>query len=102
MVIGKVKNTARLFEILRSVDVVQGDPDWNCVTWVREALESVWRASDALGTRLRDWDAVKIAALKYVIEKQNQHRFDGKAPTGRFDMMKAATYDALKKKETIE
>jgi len=102
IVISKVKNSVRLLEALRSVAVVQGDPDWNCISWVRAALEAVWRDPKALGTGLKDWESVKMCALDYVQKKKDQHRFDGKAPPGRFDVYKAATYDALQRREIVE
>jgi len=102
VVIGKVKNKARLFDRIRSVKVVQGDLKWTCISWVREAIGVVLRDSEVLGTSFKNWEEVRIAALKYVDEKKVQHRFDGKASPGRFDIMKAATYDALEKRELIE
>jgi len=102
VVIGKIKDKSRLFNSLRAVNVVQGDLDWNCVSWVKEASEAVLSDSAAIGTSLKEWEEVRTAALKYVDEKKAQHRFDGKAPHGRFDVTKAATYDALEKRELVE
>ncbi|KKK25449.1 hypothetical protein AOCH_006510 [Aspergillus ochraceoroseus] len=41
IVVGKVADGSRLVEILRSTPIRQGQPGWNCVSWVKEALESL-------------------------------------------------------------
>jgi len=35
VLVGKVKSTSRLVEILRQVPIKQGESGWNCVAWVR-------------------------------------------------------------------
>lgn len=101
VVIAKVRNKARLCEMLRAVPVVQGREDWNCVSWVREAVGTVWKGN-VLGTRLAGWEEVRTRALEYVERKKGEHRFDGKAEPGRFDVVKPATFDGLRKVELIE
>ncbi|KAL1904715.1 hypothetical protein Sste5344_009579 [Sporothrix stenoceras] len=99
--ISKVKDMAALYEILRSVPIRAGQvPRWNCVAWVREALEMIEANSKATGTAVLDWATVVDAAMKYSQDKINSHRFDGKA-TYAFDPQLAPTYDLLEGKEVI-
>ncbi|KAG4441311.1 hypothetical protein IFR05_003239 [Cadophora sp. M221] len=98
IMVGKVESTERLVNILRNVPIRQGLEDWNCVSWVHEALEAVAADDKALGTHRVDWQAVRDASMWYVGEKKAQHRWDG---SGDFDVKYAATYDLLAKKETI-
>ena len=96
--IGKVEKMDRLVNILRSIPIRQGEQGWNCVSWVREALEAVQADGKALGTSIIDWGKVRDAAMTYCQKKRDEHRFDGE---GNYDMSKAATYDLIERKETI-
>lgn len=98
LLVAKVTDRDRLLQVLRAVPVVQDDPDWNCVLWVREALSTLEKDGRAVGTSQLDWQTVRNAAMTYCQKKKNAHRFDGKA---KFDMTKPATYDLLEMKETI-
>lgn len=78
VVIAKVADRERLFQILRSVPVIQANPAWNCVIWVKEALAAVQADGKAIGTAKLDWQTVRDAAMEYVEKKKEAHRFDGK------------------------
>lgn len=99
--VGKVRDMKKLEATLRSIPIRAQQPGWNCVGWIREALEMLQKNKDVMGTAIFDWDTVRNAAMKYVQKKEAEHRYDGKAPPGNFDMSKAATYDLLEKKELI-
>lgn len=101
VLIAKVGNREKLLEILRNTPVKEGEAGWNCVKWVKEALEKLAADKKALGTSTVEWKKVRDRAMKYCQEKKDDHRFDGKAPEGKFDMNKAPTYDMLQDKETI-
>jgi hypothetical protein len=101
VLIGKVTNMQRLESILQDIPVRQGDPAWNCVIWVKQALEKLQADGKAVGTSRLDWPRVRDAAMKYVQDNKDQHRFDGRAPQGKFDMKKAATFDLLEGREVI-
>ncbi|KAL8970776.1 MAG: hypothetical protein Q9197_003631 [Variospora fuerteventurae] len=98
VVVAKVTSMARLQAALHGVPLVQGDPSWNCISWVRNALEAVRADGQAVGTSQLDWETVRRTAKEYVREKKDAHRFDGK---GEFDMRKAATYDLLEGREIV-
>jgi hypothetical protein len=98
VLIGKVANGPRTVEILRNTPIRQGEPGWNCVGWVKEALETLKADGKALGTSSLEWSTVRDEAMGYCQRKKDQHRFDGK---GNFDMSKAPTYDLLKHREIV-
>lgn len=92
VIVAKVTNVERLQAALRSVPVVQGDESWNCVSWVKNALEAVKVDGKAVGTSNLDWEVVRRTAKEYVQGKKDAHRYDG---LGNFDMTRAPTYDLL-------
>ena len=99
LMIGKVERRDRLVSILRSVPIRQDEEGWNCVGWVKEALESLRADESAMGKSTLEWQAVRDGVMDYVEKKKAEHRFDG---LGSFDMSKVATYDMLEGRETIE
>ncbi|PVH73063.1 hypothetical protein DL98DRAFT_59174 [Cadophora sp. DSE1049] len=104
VMVAKVENRERLVDVLRKVPIRQGQKDWNCVSWAREALEAAGAdgmgkgKGRVLGTSRTEWQAVRDAVMWYVGSKKEQHRWDG---TAGFDTKYAATYDLLDKKEII-
>ncbi|KAB5575995.1 hypothetical protein GE09DRAFT_611771 [Coniochaeta sp. 2T2.1] len=101
VVVGKIEDNARLISIMESVPVRGNQPGWNCVEWLKEALELLGKDKKALGTSVTDWKTVRDGCMQYVQTKAAQHRFDGQAP-GKFDDSKVATYDLLERKEIQE
>jgi hypothetical protein len=97
MVVAKAKDRDRVLQIFRAVPIIQNNPNWNCVGWVKNALEAV-QGSEAVGTSQLDWETVRDGILEYCEQKKESHRFDGK---GDFDMTRTATYDLLEGRETI-
>ncbi|KAK5168146.1 uncharacterized protein LTR77_006714 [Saxophila tyrrhenica] len=98
VVVAKIQDRERLPGILRTAPVTQDDSSWNCISWVREALATVQKDGEAVGTSKLDWQEVRDAAMGYCQEKIDAHRFDGK---GQYDMMKTATYDLLERKKIV-
>lgn len=92
VIIGKVEDVGRLRDIFQRTPVRAARPGWNCVEWVKEAVESAIRDSHALETNVESWGLVRDAAMWYVAEKKVAHRFDGTVP---FDNRKAATWNLL-------
>ncbi|KAI0010039.1 hypothetical protein F4779DRAFT_617072 [Xylariaceae sp. FL0662B] len=101
VVVGKVKDTRRLQSKLRQIPVRPEIPDWNCVSWVKEALQVVISDKKAMSTVVPSWDSARDPAMWYVESKKASHRFDGQAPAGQYDSDKAATWDMLEGKELI-
>lgn len=98
VLVGKIADRDKVFTTLREVPVVQNDPDWNCVQWVKGALSALQKGEGAMSTSRPEWQTVRDTAMVYREEKKRKHRFDGK---GNFDMSKHATYDLLQGRETI-
>jgi len=98
IMVGKVVDSNRLIETLRNTPIRQGQPGWNCVSWVQEGLEMLKADTKALGTSVIEWDKVRNEAMGYCQQKKDQHRFDGQ---GNFDMRKVPTYDLMERKEII-
>lgn len=102
IVIGKVMNMERVMAVLRDVPIRDNQSGWNCVWWVNEALEMLRQEGKALSrASVTDWAQVRGTALGYVKRKEREHRFDGGAPPGLFDMDRVATYDLLQMAEII-
>ena len=98
VMIGKVKKKRRLVNALRSIPIRQSEDGWNCVIWVRQALEALQADGKALGTAVVEWSKVRDAAMTYCQKKRDEHRFD---KYGNYDMSKVATYDLIQRRETI-
>ncbi|WPG98971.1 Hypothetical protein R9X50_00177300 [Acrodontium crateriforme] len=99
IIIGKVENYDKMKELLRMIPVRPETPGWNCVAWVREALEGLNDSSQILGTKQTEWSIVRDAAMQYCRSKVENHRFDGKG--SGFDPGTVPTYDLTQKTETI-
>lgn len=98
VMVGKVESMDRLVSILRQVPIRQGQAEWNCVSWVKEALDTLSADGKALGTRVTEWQPVRDGVMWYIQKKRADHRYDGK---GDFDMRLAPTYDLMEGKELI-
>jgi hypothetical protein len=98
VLIGKVEDRSRLETIFRKVPIRKDQPGWNCVGWIKEALEDLGANGKALGASVTDWQQVRNMAMQYIERKKREHRFDG---TANFDMRRPATFDMLENKETI-
>jgi hypothetical protein len=102
VLVGKVKDTAAAERVLRTVPVRSRDVDgWNCVAWVKEAIEMLCGCEGAMASCVREWEVIREEALAFVRAKKAAHRFDGKAEEGSFDMHKVPTFDVLSKKEIV-
>ncbi|ESZ93189.1 hypothetical protein SBOR_6421 [Sclerotinia borealis F-4128] len=64
---------------LRNIPIKQGVPYWNCVAWVKGALELLQDDGKSLGTAVTDWTKVRDAAMSYYQSKKDEHGFDGEA-----------------------
>lgn len=98
IMIAKVEDNGQLISILRNTPIRQGEQGWNCVLWIKEALEKLEADGKTLGTSVIEWGRVRDGVMTYCQRKKDQHRFDGK---GNFDMNKVPTYDLIEQKETV-
>lgn len=73
VIVGKVEQRERLKEILRSFPIRQGQPGWNCVGWIKEALEKIRADGRVVVTSVLDWETVDKEAMAYCQRKKDQH-----------------------------
>ncbi|OJJ77707.1 hypothetical protein ASPBRDRAFT_36953 [Aspergillus brasiliensis CBS 101740] len=98
ILIGKVVDRERLLGILRGVSVPGEEEGWNCVSWVREALEAIKMADKGvLGSGcVLEWERVRDKAMGFCQEKKDQHWFDGKGGVEVDNMGgRVATFDLM-------
>jgi hypothetical protein len=100
--IAKIVKVERVREILRATPIRQGETGWNCVGWVKEALQLLDTDGEVpLGTRVIEWVKVRDAAMSYCNAKKAAHRFDGKAEGAAFDIERPPTFDLTTNRETV-
>ncbi|KAG7114480.1 hypothetical protein HYQ46_011770 [Verticillium longisporum] len=93
IMIGKVKDRNILESLLKNTPIQHGVDGWNCVVWVKEALEKALSDKKVLGSPKNiNWDGIRDTAMRYVEQKKAEHRFDGQ---GSFDQSKVATWDMI-------
>ncbi|KAI6116981.1 hypothetical protein EDD16DRAFT_28600 [Pisolithus croceorrhizus] len=98
VVVAKIVDEQRLEHILRhNVPIRPGNPGWNCVTWVKEAYETLVADGGVLGTHAPNWQTIRDATMWYAGYKARMHRFD---EGGKFDATKVATLDVLRNGES--
>lgn len=102
IMIGKVMSIERVMAGLRDVPIRDNQSGWNCVWWVKEALDMLRQEGKALSrTSVTDWAKVRGTSMRYAKKKEREHRFDGGAPPGLFDVDRVATYSLLQMDEII-
>lgn len=79
------------------------DADWNSASWVKEALELVWRTpkvigEEFLGSSVRNWQEVSAECMWYVGYKKGQHRWDG---SRGFEATAVPTWDMMVSEEVV-
>lgn len=101
VLIGKVESFERLKSVFEKTPIRAGESGydhWNCIEWLKEALEGLIRDRRALGSSVTEWETVRDTAMWYIAKKKDEHRFDGQ---GKYDQRKTATWDILNRKEII-
>lgn len=97
LMVGKIKNRGRLEAVLRNTPIRPETSGWNCVEWVKEALENAGRDGEALGTAATaDWQSVRDGILRYMDSKHASGRFDR-----NYDATRAPTWDLVESKELV-
>ena len=98
VVIGKVEDKHRLQSVLRQIPIRAETPGWNCVAWVKEALQQLERDGRALGTSVTAWQSVRDTAMWYCEHKTSEGRFTAEG----YNPQKCPTYDIIEGKETVK
>lgn len=102
--LASVTDVGRLEEVLGSVSVRQGLEGWNCVSWVREALEALEQNERVGGEGKRclggqsclDMDVLAGLAQGYADDKKKGGRWSGVIADNRVPL-----WDAVAGKELI-
>ncbi|KAF2107556.1 hypothetical protein BDV96DRAFT_506016 [Lophiotrema nucula] len=96
ILIAKIEDEQRLINILRSLPVIQSDPNWRCRTWVAGALAEIAKDGKCVGTAELNWDKIEAFARSYVANKTASGRYQSGT-----DMSKPKpTWDMLENKES--
>jgi hypothetical protein len=93
--IAEVLDYDRLVQVLEGLPVRQGDPSFNCRTWLRDATKAL-DEGDCLGERVMDWEAIEAQTRKYVGEKMAVGRWKRE---GEWDIKMTATWSMLEGRE---
>lgn len=96
VVVAKVNDKDRLQVIFRGIPTRPDVQGWNCVGWVKEAMEALASDPQALGTSRTDWTTVRNTTMRYVEEKHAEGRFGRK-----FDSTKIPTWDLMVGREVV-
>lgn len=94
VIVGKIEDGKRLDSILSQIPVRGGTPQWNCVSWVKEALATVEGDGKTLGTCVTEWDKVRDTAMEFCQRKKDEGCFKEK-----YNPQRVPTYDLMGNKE---
>jgi hypothetical protein len=74
--LGEIVDMDHLLEILRDTPIHQGEVNWNCVSWIRKALDDLSHDSTAitLGALARDWPTLRDSAMEAAAQKAVQYQ----------------------------
>lgn len=101
VLVAKVQSRRDVEEVLRTTELRTSENGWNCVGWVKEALEKLQATPGCLaGRRVLEWERIRERAMGFANAKVEGHRFDG---AGRFtdvDMKMVPTWDLWRDVET--
>lgn len=95
--IAEVDDHAKLVGVFERVNIPQGDPNFNCRTWVRDAIRAVSHAR-CLGRRSVDWETIEKKAFEYVATKRDLGRWRKEGP---WEIRRPATWDLIEGRETV-
>lgn len=100
VIVGKIKDHDRLQSIFDHIPLRNlEDPTWNCVGWVKEALQTATSDSRAVGTCVKDWNLIRETAMRYIARKEAIGRF---SLPEVYNPEKAPTWDMLQNIEVAE
>lgn len=76
VLIGKVEDQTRLQTLLENVAIRQGDPGWNCASWIGDSLRVIARDGRCVGrASITDWTTVGAFVVGYTDRKRIEGRF---------------------------
>jgi hypothetical protein len=91
VLLGDVSRIDLVDSLLEAVPVGEGSKeDFNCVSWVKDALLRLDQSGVISRGDISDWDSVERTGLDYVNEKKQQGRFES---GWKGDTSRVATFD---------
>lgn len=91
ILLGDVSHIDMVDSLLEAVPVGEGSKeDFNCVSWVKDALLRLGQAGVISRGAISGWESVERTALDYVTEKKQQGRFES---GWEGDTSRVATFD---------
>lgn len=102
VLIAKIGDPSSIDASLRSVPVVQGDPDFNCISWVRSAIETLNAHGVLSVSKFVDWSTIDQQCKDYVAKKKQAGRWSS-SPTSdsKHKFVKIPTWDMLQGREIV-
>ncbi|KAM0433314.1 hypothetical protein ACHAPT_004190 [Fusarium lateritium] len=94
VLVGKIKSLSRLDAIIEKTSIRPKQASWNCVIWVKEALQAATQDGEALEGAGTDWATARDIAMRYAGEKIEAGRF-----TNFFDFVKVPTWDGIENEQ---
>ncbi|GAD97474.1 hypothetical protein LEMA_P119770.1 [Paecilomyces variotii No. 5] len=102
VLIAKIGDPSSVDASLRSVPVVQGDPDFNCISWVRSVIETLDAHGVLSKSKVVDWSAIDQRCRNYVAKKKAAGRWrSSPTPDSKHRSVKIPTWDMLQERETV-
>ncbi|KAG9232015.1 hypothetical protein BJ875DRAFT_544906 [Amylocarpus encephaloides] len=74
IIIVKIEDESLLIEISRNVPVKQ-QSDWNCASWVQDALKAVAAYGKAVGASNLNWEDIHKTGMEFIGKKVREERF---------------------------
>lgn len=89
VLIAKVEDEKRLFQVLRNVPIIQGDDNWRCRHWVIDAIAALDADGKAVGTSILEWQTIQSAGEEFVRKKLAAGRYEENlsGPRPLFDLL---------------
>jgi hypothetical protein len=102
VLIAKIGDPSSVDTTLWAVPIVQGDPDWNCISWVKSAIAKLDADGVLSKSKVVDWDTIDQRCRDYVAKKKEARRWRGSAdPISSYKSVKIPTWDMLKEREVV-
>ncbi|KAF2839085.1 hypothetical protein M501DRAFT_1031231 [Patellaria atrata CBS 101060] len=95
VLIGKIKSSQYNFErSLERVPIVQDNPEWTCLTWIRNAMQQLARDKILSDSSVTDWTFIEAKSSSYAKRKKDEGRFEEWTET-------TPTYDLMAEREIV-
>lgn len=102
VLIAKIADPSSVDASLRGVPIIQESPDWNCISWVRSAIERLNADGVLSESKVVDWSIIDRQCKDYVVKKKEAGRWRaGNSPDSTHELVKIPTWDMLQEREVV-